>query len=252
MFFFPIKKGESMSDISERIDVKANYQNVLQKVEKSASKSGRELSDVTIVGVTKRIGMDRIKPVLDEGLKHLGEVISTELKTKINLIREYSSSTIIHVVGHMQSNKAKFAVEKCNLVESVQTEKILALLNKYSEKRNKLYPIFFQVDFSGRDQRKGMNERELLDLLKIAEKYTSISVQGLMTIAPLEYEQTPSLLRKFFSKTFQFYEKSFVPACDSDNTFLSMGMSNDYEIAIQEGSNLIRVGTAIFGPRNPK
>jgi len=241
-----------MSDILAKVDVKSNYHEVLRRVEESACRSGRQLSDIVVVGVTKRIEMGRIKLALDEGLSHLGEVISTELKTKINDIRQYSSNVCIHVVGNMQSNKAKFAVEKCNLVESIKTEHILSLLNKYAKKKNQLFPVFFQIDLSGRNQLKGMTEKELLDLLELTKNYESIDVKGLMTIAPLEYEQTPTILRKFFKKTFQFYSKTFIPAVDKDETFLSMGMSSDYEIAIEEGSNLIRVGTAIFGPRNPK
>ena len=241
-----------MSELPIEVDVKANFQDVLNNVEKSASISGRDLSEITIVGVCKRIEINRIKPAIDAGLTHLGEVISTELKSKIDEIKNYSPSTIIHVVGQMQSNKTKFAVEKCNLVESVKTEKILSLLNKHAEKRNQLFPVFLQVDFSGRDQLKGLDEKGLLDFLEIAKNYTSINVLGLMTIAPLQLEQTPKQLRKFFSKTSNFYQNKFIPAIGNDETFLSMGMSNDYGIAIEEGSNLIRVGTAIFGSRNPK
>ncbi len=241
-----------MSDNFLEIDVKSNYQEVLRRVEKSASLSGRDITDVTVVGVCKRIGIERIKPVLDDGLKILGEVISTELKSKIAEIKDYSPSTSIHVVGQLQSNKTKFAIEKCDLIQSVKSEKILSLLNKYSEKRNQLFPVFLQVDFSGNVQPKGMNEEELFNFLEISKQYTSIDIQGLMTIAPLEYETTPDILRKFFSKTFQIYKEKFLPAIDKDETFLSMGMSNDYKIAIEEGSNLIRVGTAIFGPRIPK
>ena len=241
-----------MSDCTNEMDVKSNYQEVLRRVEKSATISGRNLSDITVVGVTKRIEMARIQPVLDSGLTHIGEIVGTEFKRKIGAIRNHKPSTVIHVIGHLQSNKVKFAVEKCDLVESVESEQILSLLNKYSERNNKLYPIFFQVDFSDVEHLKGLTEKELLKFLDIVKKYTSIEVRGLMTIAPLEYEKSSDRLRKFFSKTYSIYQKKFLPSIEKDDCFLSMGMSSDYEIAIEEGSNLIRVGTAIFGPRNPK
>ena len=241
-----------MSVIPKIQEVKLNYHEVLRKVDESAKRSGRDFSDITVVGVTKRIEIERIKPAIDEGLTNLGEVIGTELKTKILEIRNYSPSTIIHVIGNMQSNKTKFAVEKCDLVQSVRTEKILELLNKYAQKNNKLFPIFLEIDFSGKEDLKGINKKQTLDFLKKAKNYHSIEVQGLMTIAPLEYENKPDSLRRFFSKTYEFYKTNFIPLIDKDETFLSMGMSSDFEIAIEEGSNLIRVGTAIFGPRNPK
>ena len=241
-----------MSDILSEIDVGLNYQNVIQKVEMSASKIGKTLSDITIVGVTKRIEMERIKPALDNGLKYVGEIVGTELKSKITQIREYQPSVIIHIVGQLQSNKTKFAVEKCDLVQSVETENILSLLNKYAERMKILYPIFLQADFSKKTICKGLNETELFKFLKIASKYTSIDVQGLMTIAPLEFENSPELLRKFFKRTYKIFKEKFTPILDKDFLYLSMGMSNDFQFAIEEGANLIRVGTAIFGPRKQK
>jgi len=241
-----------MSELPTENDVKSNYLELLTRVERSASLSRRDISDITVVGVTKRIGMERIKPAIDNGLKHLGEVISTELKTKVSEIRSYFPSAIIHVVGQMQSNKTKFAVEKCDLVQSIKSEKILELINKYAERRNKVYPVFLQVDFSGKDKLKGLSETELTKFLEFSQQFTSIEVQGLMTIAPLEFEADPKILRKYFSKTYRIFQEEFIPKIPKEEVFLSMGMSKDYEIAIEEGSNLIRVGTAIFGPRMPK
>ncbi len=241
-----------MSDISAEVNVNSNYQEVVRRVEKSSSLSGRDISDITIVGVTKRIEMARIEPALDAGLKYVGEVVGTELKAKINQIKSYLPSIIVHVVGQLQSNKTKFAVEKCDLVQSVKTEKILSLLNKYAEKRNQLYPIYLQVDFSEDENRKGLNEGEFMKFLSLSQHYTSIDIQGLMTIAPLKYETTPQILRKFFAKTYKIFKEKFMPMVNKDELHLSMGMSGNYEIAIEEGSNLIRIGTAIFGPRIPK
>ncbi|MHA1199547.1 MAG: YggS family pyridoxal phosphate-dependent enzyme [Candidatus Heimdallarchaeaceae archaeon] len=241
-----------MSGLSAETDVKSNYQDVIRRVDKCAVHSGRDLSDITIVGVTKRIEMARIQLALDEGLQHLGEIVSTELKAKIDQIRSYSPSSIIHIVGQLQSNKAKFAIEKCDLVQSVRTAKVLSLLNKYAEKKNKIYPIFIQVDFSEGEALKGLDKTQLFNFIQEAQKFTSIDIKGLMTIAPLEYEQSPQILRKFFARTYKIFQEEFVQRVNKEELSLSMGMSSDYEIAIEEGSNLIRIGTAIFGPRLPK
>ena len=112
------------------INVQSNFQKVLQQIEESSAKVGRDASEITIVGVSKRIDFERIKTAIDAGLEIIGEIAGTELKKKLPLIAEYSPSTLLHIVGRMQSNKVKYAVENCDLIQSIQTEKILSLVGK--------------------------------------------------------------------------------------------------------------------------
>ena len=121
---------------NQHINVVENYYNVLSNIEKSAKKVGRDPSEITLVGVTKRIEVQRIVPVLKEGLTIIGEIVGKDLKQKYDLLKHNNVS--IHVIGKLQSNKVKYAVEKCDLVQSVHNEKILSLINKRAKmnKRN--------------------------------------------------------------------------------------------------------------------
>lgn len=234
------------------VDVHSNYQEVLRRIDESAQKSGRDGTEISLVGVTKRVEMTRIQSAIDAGLKIIGEVVGTELKSKLLQIKNYSPSTELHVVGRMQSNKVKFAVENCNLIQSVQQEKILSLINKRAINQNKVYPILIQVDFSNIEFLKGLNIEQTLKFLDKVKDYSNVSVHGIMTIAPLEFEKDQKLLRKLFSKTTEIFENQIKPLLMIDNPQLSMGMSNDFEVAIEEGASMVRIGTSIFGPRLPK
>ena len=238
-----------MSYNSLEVDVAANYNKVLQRVESGAKTSSRDVLDITIVGVSKRIEFSRIKSAIDAGLKIVGEVAGTELKKKLPDIRNYSSSTEIQIVGHLQSNKVKYSVENCQLIQSIQSEKILMLVNKFAQKQDVIYPIFLQVDFSNVLNPKGLNLEKTLKLLDLSESLANVEVKGIMTIAPLELEKDEHNLRKLFAKTNKIFQENIKAKIPDINAQLSMGMSNDFEIAIQEGSTMIRVGTAIFGPR---
>lgn len=234
------------------LDIHSNYQDVLRRIDESAQKSGCDGSDISLVGVTKRIEMGRIKLAIDAGLKTIGEIVGTELKSKIFQIKDYSPSIELHIVGRLQSNKVKFAVENCDLIQSVQQEKILSLINKRALNQKKTYPILIQVDFSNVASLKGLNIDETLKFLEITNQYSNVIVAGIMTIAPLEFENDQQVLRKLFSKTARIFKNQIQPLLLIDDPVLSMGMSNDFEIAIEAGSNMVRIGTSIFGPRLPK
>ncbi|OLS32915.1 MAG: hypothetical protein HeimAB125_03980 [Candidatus Heimdallarchaeota archaeon AB_125] len=238
-----------MSESISFVDVESNYSQVLEKIDRSSRISGREESDIKLVGVTKRIPLERIKPALDAGLSIIGEITGTGLKKKLPSIRKYSSSAEVHIISYMQSNKVKFSVERCDLIQSVRREKILSMINNYSQKLDIIYPILLQVDFSSVIKKKGLNHQETIKFLEIVENYSSIEVQGIMTIAPFEYAKELSSLTKFFEKTNSIFREEIQPKITSDFPVLSMGMSSNYELAIEKGSNMIRVGTAIFGPR---
>ncbi|MHA1201680.1 MAG: YggS family pyridoxal phosphate-dependent enzyme [Candidatus Heimdallarchaeaceae archaeon] len=238
-----------MSYNSLEVDVAANFNNVLQRVENSAKLSSRDGSDITVVGVSKRIELSRIKSAIDAGLKIVGEVAGTELKKKLPDIIRYSPSTEIQIVGHLQSNKIKYSVENCQLIQSIQSEKMLMLVNKFAHKQDTVYPIFLQVDFSNILNPKGLNLEETLKMLKLSDSHSNVEAKGIMTIAPLELEKDEHNLRKLFAKTHKIFQEKIRPKMPDTDVQLSMGMSNDFEIAIQEGSTMVRVGTAIFGPR---
>ncbi|MHA1304193.1 MAG: YggS family pyridoxal phosphate-dependent enzyme [Candidatus Heimdallarchaeaceae archaeon] len=233
----------------QTIDVVSNYHEVLRNIEKSARKANRDPSSVTLIGVSKMIETERILPVLKEGLKVLGEVVGKDLKEKYDKIITAHPSTQIHVVGKLQSNKVKFAIEKCHLVQSVNREKILQLIDRRARMSNKVYPIFLQVDFSQVENLKGLTLKEVIRLLKKIDTYPNVEVQGIMTIAPIEFMSDKAVLAKFYEKTRMHFDKDIKPLLQFENPQLSMGMSDAYELAVEKGATIVRVGTAIFGPR---
>ena len=183
-------------------------------------------------------------------MKVIGEIVGTEFKRKLPQIKLYSSTAEIHVVGLLQSNKVKFAIENCDLIQSVQSEKILMLVDKCAKNIKTIHPVLLQVDYSTISKPKGLNLKKTKYFLKlISEKYSNVKIQGIMTIAPLEFEEDSHILRKFFAKTRNRFDEDLIPLLDTDSPQLSMGMSSDYGIAIEEGSTMVRIGTAIFGPR---
>ena len=123
------------------VDVESNYYSVIQKIENSASKSGRSVEDITLVGITKKIEKERIFPVLNVGLKNIGEVVGTEFKRKLPDIKAVSPSAVVHVVGTLQSNKVKFAVTNCDIIQSVNSLRILNAINRRASQLRKIIPI---------------------------------------------------------------------------------------------------------------
>jgi len=233
------------------VDVESNYFSVIQKIESSAAKSGKSLEDIILVGITKKIEKERIFPVLKVGLKNIGEIVGTEFKRKLPSIKAVSPSVVMHVVGTLQSNKVKFAVTNCDIIQSVDSLRILNAINKRASQLRKIIPILLQVDYSDYSYPKGLNLRETKKVLQtISESCEHVEAKGIMTIAPLKYETNPKILRTFFAKTYTIFQKEIIKNLEIDNPILSMGMSNDFEAAIEEGSNMVRIGTAIFGPRH--
>ena len=233
------------------VDIESNYYSVIQKIESSASKSGRSVEDITLVGITKKIEKERIFPVLKVGLKNIGEVVGTEFKRKLPDIKAVSPSAVVHVVGTLQSNKVKFAVTNCDIIQSVNSLRILNAINRRASQLRKIIPILLQVDYSNCSYPKGLNLKETKKILQtISESCEHVETRGIMTLAPLEYETNPKILRNFFTKTYTIFQKEIIKDLEINDPILSMGMSNDFEVAIEEGSNMVRIGTAIFGPRH--
>ena len=210
-------------------------------------RAGRMPEDVRLVAVTKTVGIDEIRKAADIGLRVFGENKIQEAKEKIaNLKFEISNSNIEwHLIGHLQRNKAKYAVRLFELIHSLDSEELAVDLNKEAEKAGKIQRVLIQVKLSSEETKSGIPEQELPLLVEKVTRLENLKLEGLMTIPPFFDDPEPA--RPFFKHLRELREglqkKGFVlPE-------LSMGMSNDYEVAIQEGATLVRIGTAIFGER---
>ncbi len=222
--------------------IRENYLNVMQRIEKAAQKAGRDPKEVKLVAVSKTVEVERIREAIDAGVSILGENYVQEARKKIE---EIGRQVEWHFIGHLQTNKAKYAVRLFDLIHSVDSLSLAEELNRRAQKENQIIKVMIEVNLSGEASKFGTEEEKAFELAKEIYRLKNLSLVGLMTMPP--YFDSPELSRPYFIQLRQLkerLEKEGIPLKE-----LSMGMSNDFEIAIEEGATYVRVGTAIFGPR---
>jgi pyridoxal phosphate enzyme (YggS family) len=228
--------------IKEKLDIiKCNIKN-------SAEKSGRNYEDIRLLAVTKTMPTEPIKMAIDCGVNCIGENYVQEFLEKYDFYKE--NNIDCHFIGHLQSNKVKYISEKVNLIHSVDSLSLIKEIDKQSKKIGKIQNVLIEVNLTKEDSKFGVYEENLLELLEKASEFSNILVNGLMTMPPIHYNDDQ--LRGVFSKLNRIfcYLKEIKIAKNVSMKHLSMGMSKDYQIAILEGSNLVRLGSVIFGVRN--
>ncbi len=227
-------------------EIKSNLDDILQRVKAAAEKSGRRLEDINIIAVTKTIAEDRIKNVYDYGLRDMGENRVQELMEKYDKL---PGDCRWHLIGHLQTNKVKYIIDKVEMIHSVDSIELAKEINARAARHGRKVDILLQVNVSGEESKFGIKPEQVDEYVNILSSMENISLRGLMTIAP--YAQNPQDIRPVFRNLYNIYID--IKRKRIDNVYmdyLSMGMSNDYEIAIEEGSNIIRIGTSIFGKRD--
>ncbi len=219
----------------------------IQKIKgDTAVKSGRKPEDVLLVGVTKTRSIDEINEAIDCGITDIGENKVQEVMDKYEHIKPVKW----HFIGHLQTNKVKYIIDKIDLIHSVDSKKLVDEIEKRASKIDRKIDILIQVNAAMEESKFGISENETKDMIQyILENCPHICIKGLMCIAP--FEENPEEVAVFFRTVKKQYDEfSEIKHNNLDFKYLSMGMSNDFEVAILEGSNLVRVGTAIFGARN--
>ncbi len=216
---------------------------VRQKIETACEKSGRKISDVKLIAVSKNHTTGNILEALNFGIKDFGENKAQELQRKAEKIND---DLRWHFVGHLQTNKVKYVIKSADYIHSVDSVKLAAEISKRAAKENKTQKILLEVNTSGEESKFGLqNEEELFKLTEECRSLENVELHGLMTMAP--YTEDESVIRKSFASLRQAKDK--LNSSGFDLGELSMGMTNDYETAIEEGATMIRIGTAIFGER---
>jgi hypothetical protein len=206
----------------------------------------RDADSVRLVAVSKTIPAGTVKEAIESGVTILGENYVQEAREKFNALVHYSVSW--HFIGHLQSNKAKYAVRLFDLIHSVDSLKLARELDKQAKKVDKIQQILVQVNISEEDTKSGISADEALDLISEISQLENLSIRGLMTMPPYFYQ--PEKVKPFFAALRelrdQVKERSLTHVSMEE---LSMGMTGDFEVAIEEGATLVRIGTAIFGER---
>lgn len=232
--------------------IASNYQQVRQRINEIALRAGRDPNEVSLVVVTKGHTITKIKEVIEAGAISLGENYLEEATHKIQALAAYHQVEW-HMIGHVQSRKAKQVCEQFAWIHSVDRMKIAARLNTYAAELGRVLPVLLECNVSGEISKFGWNARNEADWQARLEDFAAVlrlenlKVSGLMTMAP--YFEDAEMARPYFQilRRFQGFLQDRIPA--GDWIELSMGMSGDYEVAIQEGATVVRIGTAIMGPR---
>lgn len=229
-----------MSEISE------NVQKVLARIDDAAKRSGRKFEDITLVAATKTVDPERINEAIAAGITDIGENRVQEFTDKYDSI---TKGVTRHFIGHLQTNKVKYLIGKTFLIHSADSGKVLDEIQRLSKKQGIRTNVLIEVNASGEETKFGVDLNEVEALLEENEKRDSVLIRGLMTIGPNYSEEKE--IREVFQKTYKkFLDIKQKKYDNSIMEFLSMGMSADFEIAIEEGANIVRVGSAIFGKRN--
>ncbi len=221
-----------------------NFHIVEQNILQHCLKAGRINEKIKLIAVSKNQSIKKIEEAIRAGIKDFGENKAQEFKDKCSVIR---GDLNWHFIGHLQTNKVKYIIESAEYIHSVDSIKIAVEINKRAEQINKLQKILIEINTGGEDSKFGIkNYEELEKLSEYIVSLPNLIFSGLMTMAP--FTSDTKLIRKCFSKLRDYKDK--LNSIGYKLEELSMGMTNDYEIAIEEGSTMLRIGTAIFGQRD--
>jgi pyridoxal phosphate enzyme (YggS family) len=222
--------------------IKENLLRVKGRIERAAQKAGRDPKEIKLVAVSKTVEVARIKEAIEAGVSILGENYVQEAQKKIEVIGRLVSW---HFIGHLQSNKARYAVRFFDVIHSIDSIPLAEELDRRAEQSGRLIKVMIEVNLSKEATKFGTDEARVLNLAKRIQNLKHLSLEGLMTMPP--YFDSPEMSRPYYGVLRELKErmtKEGIPVKE-----LSMGMSNDFEVAIEEGATYVRVGTAIFGPR---
>lgn len=226
--------------------LKENLDNVVKNIKAACEKSGRNADEVTLIAVSKTKPLSDIEELVTYGIREFGENKVQELTDKYENI---STNVNWHLIGHLQTNKVKYIVDKACLIHSVDSVHLAEAINKEAVKKGVICNILIQVNIAGEDTKFGIDAGEIYDFINKIKDFENIKVKGLMTIAP--FVENAEDNRIHFRNLYQLLLDIKSKNIDNiDMNILSMGMTNDYMIAIEEGATMVRVGTGIFGERN--
>jgi pyridoxal phosphate enzyme (YggS family) len=226
-------------------DVASNYRSILQRIGEAAAKAGRDPDEIKLLGAAKSQSVELMRAAIIAGVKLIGENYVQEAQAKK---KEISERAEWHMIGHLQRNKVKTAVEVFDMIQSLDNIALARELDKEGAKRNKKVRALVEVKLGGEESKSGIAEDKVRDLLRAAGELSSLSIEGLMAVPP--FREDPEDVRPYFCKLWELrarLREERIPNVDLRE--LSVGMTHDYTVAVEEGATIVRIGTALFGPR---
>jgi len=219
------------------LGIRENLQQVQERINAAAARAGRDPGQIKIIAVTKQVQVPEIKEVVDAGIVDLGENRVREMTGKM---AELPPEVRWHMIGHLQTNKVKYIMGRVELIHSLDRWNLAEEIDRRAGKLGVKMPVLVQVNTSGEKSKFGLSSGELPDFLAALADLPNVAVKGLMTIAP--YVDNPEEVRPFFRELRLLAQKFNLK-------HLSMGMTNDFEVAVEEGADMLRLGTVLFGSR---
>lgn len=219
-----------------------NYKNAMSRLETALEESGRSIKDVLVIGASKTMPLERILFVRDNtDVKIFGENRVQEL------LEKYTPDVRWHFIGQLQTNKVKYIIDKVELIHSVDRISLLQEIDRQAKKHGKVQDILIEVNIGGEEKKGGVAPEEVIDFAKEVDKYPSVRLKGLMSVLP---NVEKDVLNAFYLQLSKLYDTLKQTRLDNaDIRYLSAGMSNDYDVAVKYGANIVRLGRALFGER---
>lgn len=219
-----------------------NYKNAMSRLETALEESGRSIKDVLVIGASKTMPLERILFVRDNtDVKIFGENRVQEL------LEKYTPDVRWHFIGQLQTNKVKYIIDKVELIHSVDRLSLLQEIDRQAKKHGKVQDILIEVNIGGEEKKGGVAPAEVIDFAKEVDKYPSVRLKGLMSVLPNVEKEA---LNAFYLQLSKLYDTLKQTKLDNaDIRYLSAGMSNDYDVAVKYGANIVRLGRALFGER---
>ena len=225
--------------------VEENYRKIMERIGEAAAKSGRAAGAVKLLGAAKSQNAEAVRAAIMAGLVLVGENYVQEAQEKKKLVAERAEW---HMIGHLQRNKAKTAVEIFDVIESLDSVALAVALDKEGRRRGKGVRAFVEVNLGGEESKTGIAKSQIEALLEQTAALANLRIEGLMTVPPLG--ENPEESRRYFRELTELKEKFAARRFPNvDLKELSMGMTHDYAVAVEEGATIVRIGTALFGPR---
>lgn len=230
--------------------VQRRVEDVRERIAQACERSGRSPDEITLVAVSKTFPMQAITSGVAAGLRHFGENRARALRDRVEeRPGQWKGGDVCwHMIGHLQTNKAKFIARHADRFEALDSPRLAEELDKRAAKNDRVLPCFVQVNISGADQKYGLPPEDLHDFLDACAAHEHLRIDGLMGMA--SFVDDAETVRPEFARLRTLAETYSGGASNVQLDHLSMGMSNDFEVAIEEGSTMLRIGSAIFGPRS--
>ncbi|WP_418567653.1 YggS family pyridoxal phosphate-dependent enzyme [Peptacetobacter sp.] len=228
-------------------NIRENIESIRKRIADAAKRAGRDADEIKLIAVTKTVDVDKVEEAIAAGALDAGENKPQELARKYEVLGD---KIRWHQIGSLQTNKVKYIIDKVCMIHSLDREGLAEEIDKRASKIGRVIDCLVQVNISGEESKHGMSREEVEPFVRlVAEKYPNIKIKGLMTMAPFDAERDE--IKKVFRDLKELSDEiNNMNIGNVEMKELSMGMTNDFEIAVEEGATMVRVGTAIFGKRN--